>query len=64
MLYSTNALMCIEKAEQLNSNNSVLYYSRAILYFTLENIEMALKDIDKAIEISEENVAAYYYLRG
>jgi tetratricopeptide (TPR) repeat protein len=46
------------------SNSYKMYYYRSLLFLFLGFIGEAFDDIDRAIEKCEENVAAFFYIRG
>ena len=54
----------LEQALQYNDNSSALYYVRGIVFYVMGKFDIALMNIEKAIEKADDNYAKYYYLRG
>ena len=54
----------LNKAEELNQQSATLYIIRGIVHFYLKKYAEALKDIEKAIDKSEDNIAEYFYVKG
>ena len=44
----------------MNPNDPVVYYLRGDLYAEIDETDLALKDLNKAIEIDSNFAAAYY----
>lgn len=55
-----NALISIEKAIQLNPDNALSYFSKAIIYHNLMQLRAAYENYGKALELDENMIDAYY----
>lgn len=55
-----NALVSIEKSIELNPDNALSYFSKAIVYHNLMQLRAAYENYDKAIKLDEGMVDAYY----
>lgn len=58
-----SAIQLYSEAINQNPQQDYYYHLRAILYYQLEDYDLALNDLDMAISISPE-IALNYYLRG
>lgn len=54
------AIIALNKSIQLNPNNWVAYEFRAQAYFHMDDKTSAIKDLDKAIQLSVTNSELYY----
>ena len=54
------ALEVIEKAQKLNPQNALIYFSKAIAYHNLNELRAAYENYDKAIKLDNKMVDAYY----
>ncbi|MBR1907574.1 tetratricopeptide repeat protein [bacterium] len=54
------ALEVLEKALQLNPQNALIYFSKAIAYHNLNRLRAACENYDKAIKLDNKMIDAYY----
>lgn len=54
----------MEKAGEAQGKCANLFYVRAVLKAYRKRFTSAIKDLNKAIDKSEDNVVLHYYLRG
>ena len=54
------ALEVIEKAQRLNPQNALIYFSKAIAYHNLNQLRAACENYDKALKLDNKMVDAYY----
>lgn len=54
------ALIDLEKAIEINPNNALIYFSKAIAYHNLNQLRAAYENYSKAIELDKRMVDAYY----
>lgn len=61
--FLSDALKYLDKAAELNEQSNLLFY-RGIVLYAMNKFDLALVDLEKAIEKSEDNVAKHFYVRG
>ena len=54
------ALEVIEKAQRLNPQHALIYFSKAIAYHNLNQLRAACENYDKALKLDNTMVDAYY----
>ena len=54
------ALIDLEKAIEINPNNALIYFSKAVAYHNLNQLRAAYENYSKAIELDKRMVDAYY----
>lgn len=55
-----SALKSVEKAIELNPQNALSYFSKAIIYHNLNQLRAAYENYEKAITLDEKMIDAYY----
>lgn len=55
-----NALNSLDKAIELEANDALCYFSRAIVHHSKNDIKSAHKDYSKAIELKPDMIDAYF----
>lgn len=61
--FLNDAIKYMDKAVEVHEQANLLFY-RGIVLFAQNKYDLALIDLDKAIEKSEDNVAKHFYVRG
>lgn len=54
------AIEVIEKAQNLNPQNALTYFSKAIAYHNLNELRAAYENYDKALKLDNKMIDAYY----
>ena len=54
------ALVAVEKSIELNPDNALSYFSKAIVYHNLGQLRAAYENYDKAIKLDAKMIDAYY----
>lgn len=54
------ALELLEKARELNENNALIHFSKAIAYHNLNQLRAAYENYSHAIELDKKMIDAYY----
>ena len=54
------ALEVLEKAQKLNPQNALIYFSKAVAYHNLNQLRAAYENYDKAIVLDKKMIDAYY----
>lgn len=55
-----SALLAVEKSIELNPDNALSYFSKAIIYHHLMQLRAAYENYEKAILLDEKMIDAYY----
>ncbi len=55
-----DALKSLEKALDLNSDNALIHFSKAVVYHNLNQLRAAYENYSNAIKIDEKMIDAYY----
>ena len=54
------ALEVLEKAQKINPQNALIYFSKAVVYHNLNQLRAAYENYDKAINLDNKMTDAYY----